>query len=67
LSVDAYEIEGRRFNKAESKLTIMMGDKVHYELVVNKTCFTQSCSVGTVANTLNKLFVKARKKLSSCI
>lgn len=67
LSVEAYEVIGNKFNVAQSKLVIMQGENLHYELVVNKTCFTQSCSVSTVANSLNKLFVNARKKLGSCI
>ena len=65
--VEVREIIANPFHKAYAKITVKKGSELYFEMDRKTVCLTQSCSVSSVANNLNKLFVKARKKLKSCI
>lgn len=62
----AGELETAPFKKALAQITITKNGIRHFFIERTATCFTQSCSVSAVANNINKLFIKAKKKLKSC-
>ena len=65
--VEVKEIIANPFHKAYAKITVKKRGGTHFEMDRKSVCLTQSCSVSSVANNLNKIFVKARKKLKACI
>jgi hypothetical protein len=67
VQINAYEITQGNFKRAVAKLLLIDSQNKVQTYSQQSTCLTQFCSVGKIAQNLNKLFVKLKKALPACI
>lgn len=65
VQIEADQIVGNRFNRASATIKLI-GPNLNFEKSLSKRCLTQNCSVSRVAQTLNNLLVKNKKKIPKC-